>query len=67
MTGEDGWHRWLPMKVMIAPPDLWGSTANVVSTPLAPLQGPNDDELTDEWANKFGKGEKVTVSRHHQV
>ena len=55
------------MRVMIAPPDLWGSTANVVSTPLTPLQGPNDEEDTDDWGNNFGKVEKVTASRHHEV
>ena len=64
MTDEDGWHRWFPMRAMIAPPDLWGSRANVVSTPL---QGPKDHEVAEEWPNNFEKVEKLTSGRHHEV
>ena len=56
------------MRAMIAPPDLWGSTTHVASTPISPLQGTKEEGLTrEEWSDSSMEGRRKSFARLREV
>ena len=57
--------KWFPMKVMIPPPDLWGSTGYVATTEE---RFKEREEMEEEWGNKEGKRNSLrSYSRQKEV
>ena len=63
--GDHVLQKWFPMKVMIPPPDLWGSTGYVATTEE---RFKEREEMEEEWGNKEGKRNSLrSYSRQREV